>query len=96
MFYLGMGLQYLHWFAQSVAFDGLWVRCEGRIFLSLCPCLLLAVSQLLSGKRAGEDNLGGRCWGGTLSCPPPWEGQNGRVCSMLLFSSLLDVHSSSA
>lgn len=32
MIYLGMGLQYCHWFAQSAAFDDFWVRCERRLF----------------------------------------------------------------
>lgn len=62
------------------------------IVLSLNPCLLLVVSPLPSGKRAGEDHLGRRCWYDTFSCPSPWEG----VCNMLLFSSLLKAHSISA
>lgn len=41
-----------------------------EIVLSLSPCLLLLVSPLLSGKWAGEDNLGGRCWCSSFCCPP--------------------------
>lgn len=57
---------------------------------------LLLVSPLLSGKRAGKDNLGGIWWCAAFSCPPLWEGHNGRVCNVLLSSSLLGAHSSSA
>lgn len=58
-----------------------------EIVLSLRPCLLLAVSPLPSGKRAGKDNLGGE--GGAAPSPALHCGKNTTAGSVACCSSVL-------